>query len=90
MLVGSGDEAKVYLNGRQAYEFPTDRSFVVDEDTVSDITLNAGLNVLVLKVAKEGGVLFGWGERRSDWKGSIRLTDAEGKSLKGISVTLAP
>ena len=41
---------------------------------------NAGLNVLVFKVVNEA----------SDWKGSIRLTDAAGQPVKGIKVTLTP
>jgi len=90
MLVGSGDGSKVYLNGKQVYKFPTYRSFVADEDTIPDITLNAGLNVLVFKVAKEVGVLSGWGGPPSDWKGSIRFTSAQGNPVKGIKVTLTP
>jgi len=90
MLVGSGDGSKVYLNGKQVYKFPTYRSFVADEDTIPDIPLNAGLNVLVFKVAKEVGVISGWGGPPSDWKGSIRFTGAQGNPVKGIKVTLTP
>ena len=80
MLVGSDDEAKVYLNGKQVHKYPFPRSFVADQDTVPDIALNAGLNVLVFKVVNETG----------DWKGSIRFTDAQGNPVKGIKVTLDP
>lgn len=80
MLIGSDDQSKVYLNGRQIYKWPTARSFVADLDEVSNITLNAGRNVLVFKVVNE--VL--------DWQGSIRFTDAQGNPLKGINVTLEP
>jgi len=80
MLVGSDDEAKVYLNGKQMYKYPFGRGFVEDEDTVPDIILNAGLNVLVFKVVNE----------TFDWKGSIRLTDVQGNPVKGIKVTLDP
>ena len=44
MLVGSDDEAKVYLNGKQVYKHPFHREFFADQDTVSDLTLNAGRN----------------------------------------------
>ena len=47
---------------------------------MTDIALNAGLNVLVFKVVNEFG----------DWKGSIRFTDAQGNPVKGITVTLRP
>jgi hypothetical protein len=47
---------------------------------VPDISLEAGLNVLVFKVVNEF----------VDWKGSIRFTDAQGNPVKGIHVTLNP
>jgi len=90
MLVGSGDGAKVYLNGKQVYLFPARRTFIEDENMVPDITLNQGLNVLVFKVAKEAarsGAAWDFG---GAWKGSIRFTDAEGNPVKGIKVTLMP
>ena len=80
MLVGSDDEAKVYLNGKQVYTNAFPRPFYAEEDKVPDIALNAGLNVLVFKVVNE----------TSDWKGSIRFTDAQGNPVKGIKVTLDP
>jgi WD40 repeat protein len=80
MLVGSDDEAKVYLNGKQVYTNALARPFVAEEDKVPDIALNAGLNVLVFKVVNEA----------LDWKGSIRFTDARGNPVKGIKVTLDP
>jgi hypothetical protein len=78
--VGSDDTAEVYLNGKQIYKYPFQRWLVADEDLVSDIALNKGLNVLVFKVVN--GVF--------DWKGSIRFTDAQGNPVKGIKVTLDP
>jgi hypothetical protein len=80
LLVGSDDEAKVYLNGMQVHQSPGTRNFVADQDTVPDIALNAGFNVLVFKVVNEGG----------NWQGSIRFTDTAGQPLKGIRVTLDP
>jgi len=80
MLVGSDDEAKLYLNGQQVHKAPFPRQFVAEQDEVPDIVLNAGLNVLVFKVVNEGG----------DWKGSIRFADAQGNPVKGIKVTLEP
>ena len=80
MLVGSGDEATVYLNGEQIHKSPISRPFAADQDTVPDIALHAGLNLLVFKVATEV----------SNWEGSIRFTDAQGNPVKGIKVTLNP
>ena len=80
MLVGSDDESKVYLNGEQIYRNPVGRGFLADQDTVADVTLNAGVNLLVFKVVNEFGT----------WKGSVRFTDAQGNPVKGIQVTLDP
>ena len=80
MLVGSEDEAKVYLNAKQVYKAPGPHGIVAVEDTVSDLALKAGLNVLVFKVVNEFQA----------WKGSIRFTDAQGNPVKGITVTLEP
>jgi hypothetical protein len=80
MLVGSDDEAKVYLNGKEVYKSAFLRRFVAEQDKVSDIALNAGLNALVFKVANEFG----------DWQASVRFTDAAGQPVKGIRVTLDP
>jgi hypothetical protein len=80
MLVGSDDEAKVYLNGKQVHKHPIAGPFYADQDMVPDITLNAGLNVVVFKVVNES----------RDWKGAIRFTDTQGDPVKGIKVTLTP
>jgi hypothetical protein len=80
MLVGSDDEAKVYLNGKEVYKCPGPRSFMAEEDSVPDIVLKAGLNVLVFKVVNQ----------TVDWKGAIRLADAQGIPIQGIKVTLDP
>jgi predicted NACHT family NTPase len=80
MLVGSDDEAKVYLNGKQVYKAPAPHGIVAVQETVRHIALNAGLNVLVFKVVNE----------TEAWKGSIRFTDTAGQPLKGVRVTLDP
>jgi hypothetical protein len=80
MLLGSDDEAIVYLNGAKVHEASVQRSFLADQDHVPDLSLKAGLNVLVLKVVNEVG----------DWQASIRFTDAQDKPVHGIRVTLDP
>jgi len=87
MLVGSDNQAKVYLNGKQIHEYHFRRRFLADEDKVPEITLNAGINVVVFKVVKATGH---WAEETDDWKGSIRLTDGQGNPVQGIKVTLTP
>jgi WD40 repeat protein/tRNA A-37 threonylcarbamoyl transferase component Bud32 len=80
MKVGSEDESKVYLNGKEIYRCEKPRTYVADQDVVTGVELKAGLNVLVFKVLNE----------TNDWLGSIRLTDASGQPVKGIRVTLTP
>ena len=87
MLVGSDNQAKVYLNGKQIHEYHFRRRFLADEDKVPEITLNAGINVVVFKVVKATGH---WAEETDDWKGSIRLTDGQGNPVQGIKVMLTP
>lgn len=80
MKVGSDDEAKVYLNGKEIYRCGGGRPYGPDQDEVAGVQFRAGLNPLVFKVVNEE-----W-----DWLGSIRFTDAAGQPVKGIRVTLDP
>ncbi len=80
MKAGSDDQAKIYLNGTEIYSSEAPRPWVADQDVVEGVELKAGINVLVFKVVNEV----------EDWQGSVRLTDAAGHPLKGISVTLTP
>ena len=80
LLVGSDDEAKVYLNGKQVHKSDIPHSFFADQYVVPDIRLSKGLNVLVFKVVNE----------MVHWQGSVRFIDSQGAPLKGIEVTLTP
>jgi len=76
MKLGTDDQAKVYLNGKQIYRNDQPRPCPPDQDKVGGVELKAGMNALVFKVVNAGG----------DWKGSMRLTDAAGRPGKGIRV----
>jgi len=78
MVVGSDDEAKIYLNGKEIYWNAQARVFMPDEDVVRGVELKAGLNVLVLKVVNEMG----------KWYGSVRFSDSADQPVKGMRVTL--
>jgi WD40 repeat protein/class 3 adenylate cyclase/tRNA A-37 threonylcarbamoyl transferase component Bud32 len=81
MLVGSDDEAKVYLTGKEVYKSALERAVDVEElDVEADVALTAGLNVVVFKVVNE----------QAAWQGAMRFTDAQGNPVKGIKVTLHP
>jgi len=78
--VGSDDYARLYLNGKEIYQSREMRGWTPDEDVVANVELKAGINVLVFKVVNGA----------SDWQGSVRFTDAAGRPVKGLRVTLAP
>jgi WD40 repeat protein/serine/threonine protein kinase len=78
--VGSDDQAKIYLNGREIYRNEASRSWVADQDVVTGVELKAGLNVFVLKVVNE----------QYDWQASVRFSEAGGLPVKGMRVTLTP
>ena len=77
MKVGSQGESKIYFNQKEIYRHDKPRKFVVDQDTITGVTLKKGTNVLVFKVASVDTV----------WRASLRFTDAAGQPVKGIRVT---
>jgi len=80
LAIGSDDQAKVYLNGKQIIKTADPRALAKDQDKAADLTLNKGTNVLVFKIVNEGG----------GWQGCARFTDKEGKPVKDLKLKLAP
>ena len=80
LLVGSDDQAKIYLNGQQVYRQLEAREADPDHDRVSGIELKAGINVLVFKVINV----------TSSWGGSVRFADSAGDPVAGITVLDSP
>ena len=83
LKVGSCNQSKVYLNGKEIYRWEEVRSFLPDQDVVTGVELKAGVNVLVFKLAIEEWSDF-------NWQGSIRFADADGQPVKGIRATITP
>jgi WD40 repeat protein/serine/threonine protein kinase len=79
LQVGSDDQAKVSINGRDVYQYRILRS-LDDLETIGPVELKQGTNVLVFKVANEGG----------EWLGCVRLIDAAGQPAKDIRATIIP
>jgi WD40 repeat protein/tRNA A-37 threonylcarbamoyl transferase component Bud32 len=79
LQLGSDDQAKVYLNGREIYQTRLPRS-VATLDTVGPVGLKQGINVLLLKVVNETG----------QWEGCARLVDDTGGPVQGLHVKLTP
>jgi hypothetical protein len=81
MKVGSENESKVYLNGKEVYRCEDARKYVPDQDVVTaGVELKKGINAIVFKVVNEEDLP----------RASLRFTDASGQPLKGIRVTLTP
>jgi hypothetical protein len=75
MKTGSDDQAKVYLNGKEVFKHAEARPIEKDEDT-TEITLQKGVNVLVVKVVNE----------KVDWAFCVRFTDKDDKPLTNLKV----
>ncbi len=80
LLAGSDDQAKIYLNGQEIYRCTATRGLRLDGDTVEEVPLRQGTNVLVFKVVNE----------TADWKGCVRFVERTGLPAKGIRVSLTP
>ncbi|MBI2425173.1 MAG: hypothetical protein HYV27_20270 [Candidatus Hydrogenedentes bacterium] len=70
LKVGSDDAVKAWLNGAVVHENLIDRGYALDSDT-APLQLNAGENVLVLKLGQNAG----------GWNFGARLTGADGFPL---------
>lgn len=80
LLMGSNDQGKVWLNGKEVVKFAETRTLDPDTDKAANLTLKAGVNVVVFKVINEN----------NNWQGCLRFTDAAGKPLAGLTLKLAP
>ncbi len=80
LLMGSNDQGKVWLNGKEVVKFTDTRTLDPDTDKATGLTLKAGVNVVVFKVINEN----------NNWQGCLRFTDAAGKPLAGLTLKLAP
>jgi hypothetical protein len=79
LQVGYDDQAKVYLNGQEIYDYMLTRGLWA-LDPAGPITLRKGMNVLVFKVLNE----------ISAWEGCARFVDADGNPVEGLRYSLTP
>ena len=78
LSVGSNDQCKAWVNGKQVLKFTETRT--LDKDTDSgDVTLAKGQNVLVFKVINE----------KNNWQGAARFMQ-NGAGVKNLKISLAP
>jgi hypothetical protein len=78
--MGSNDEGKVWLNGKEVVKHNAPRSLEKDANKAPGQTLNQGVNVLVFKVINEG----------NNWQGCVRLVDKDGKAIGDVKVKTEP
>jgi len=81
LKMGSNDQGKVYLNGKELLKATEGRTLDQDSDVAKNVTLNKGVNVVVFKIFNEGG---------SEWSGCLRFTDAKGKAVTDLVIKLEP
>jgi len=79
MALGSNDEARLYLNGKDIYAVQDARSLQLDADK-GKVHLNKGVNVVVFKVINE----------QNSWQGSMRFLDKAGSPMTDLKIKLSP
>jgi hypothetical protein len=77
LALSTNDQGKAWLNGKQVFKFAETRTLEKDTDKI-DVTLNKGVNVLVLKVVNEV----------NNWQGCARFLK-DGKPLTGLKIQQA-
>jgi hypothetical protein len=78
LSVGSNDQCKAWVNGKEILKFAETRT--LDKDTDSgDVALIKGQNVLVFKVSNE----------KNSWQGAARFIK-DGAGVKTVKISLTP
>jgi hypothetical protein len=78
LSVGSNDQSKAWVNGKQILKFADTRTLEKDTDS-GEVTLTKGQNVLVFKVINE----------KNNWQGCARFVK-DGAAVKNIGISLTP
>jgi uncharacterized Zn ribbon protein len=78
LSIGSNDQSKAWVNGKQIIKFAETRTLEKDTDS-GEVTLAKGQNVLVFKVINE----------KNNWQGCARFMK-DGAAVKNIRISLTP
>jgi hypothetical protein len=78
LSIGSNDQCKVWLNGKQVIKFSETRTLDKDTDS-ADVTLNKGQNVLVFKVINE----------KNNWQAAARFLQGT-TPVKNVKISVTP
>jgi hypothetical protein len=77
VLVGSNDQCRVYVNGVSVLQVEKGRTLERDASIANGISLRKGENIVILKVANEGG----------NWAGCLRFMDKNGTPVRHLQVS---
>jgi len=80
VLAGSNDQCRVYVNGVSVLQHEKGRTMERDQSIANGILLKKGENVVILKVANDGG----------NWQGCLRFMDKNGTPIRHLQVTSTP
>ena len=78
LAIGSNDQCKAFVNGKEVAKFTETRTLEKDTET-ADVVLAKGQNVVVLKVINE----------KNNWQGCARFLK-DGAAVKNIKISLTP
>ena len=79
MALGSNDQSRLYLNGKDIYAVQDARTLELDADK-GKVRLNKGVNVVVFKVINE----------QNSWQGAMRFLDKNGAPVTDLKIKLSP
>ena len=80
LAIGSNDQAKIWLNGKEVHKFAETRGIEQDSDKIPNMALKQGVNVIVFKVINQ----------KNDWAAALRFLEKPGKPVTGLVVKTAP
>jgi hypothetical protein len=80
VLAGSNDQCRVYVNGVSVLMHEKGRTLEKDQSIANGIALKKGENIVVLKVANDGG----------GWQGCLRFMDKNGTPIRHLQVSSTP
>lgn len=80
LKMGSDDQGKVWINGKEVLKFEGDRGAAPDQDNADNIVLNKGVNALLFKVVNGGGPSAG----------ILRFLQADGAAFMDARLSLNP
>jgi hypothetical protein len=79
MALGSNDQSRLYLNGKDIYAVQDARTLELDADK-GNVHLKKGVNVIVFKVINE----------QNSWQGCMRFLDESGAPITNLTIKLSP